>query len=411
MTWERCTDPEPPEVLVGTPIDDTVVVLLDERLRPVPIGVPAEICFGGAIAAGYQARDDLTAAKFVATPVPLEEALRADGRCPPCPVLYRSGDLAMRLPSGNLRFLGRVDRQVRGASHFLPLPEDEARVRLAHRPAFAPPHNRLHQLLPLRTSLTLGYKHPLRTPSLSPSSCVCVRVQVKVRGFRIELEAVEAVARSHWEEVGGRPAARTTKAPPPVQLAAVASSAGELLLFVSKEAAAMSRGGSILEHCAQALPTYSVPRRVIALAAFPTLPNGKINLTALAAAGGDALPGAQTIETAKTGSGGGKGADGRGAAKRFATDSLGMVREVNAGAAASLAREMAVADTVRAFLMYGVVMDHFAGCADGSTVRECAHGSFYFLAWLLLAPSRVALALSALLILLTLDAPACSSSL
>ena len=173
----------------------------------------------------------------------------------------------------------------------------------------------------------------------------------------------------------------------------------------------MSRGGSILEHCAQALPTYSVPRRVIALATFPTLPNGKINLTALAAAGGDALPGAQTIETAKAGSGGGKGADGRGAAKRFATDSLGMVREVNAGAAASLAREMAVADTVRAFLMYGVVMDHFAGCADGSTVRECAHGSFYFLAWLLLAPSRVALALSALLILLTLDAPACSSSL
>ena len=84
---------------------------------------PAEICFGGAIAAGDQARDDRTAAKFVATPVPLEEALRADGRCPPCPVLYRSGDLAMRLPSGNLRFLGRVDRQVRGASHFYPFPK------------------------------------------------------------------------------------------------------------------------------------------------------------------------------------------------------------------------------------------------------------------------------------------------
>ena len=133
----------------------------------------------------------------------------------------------------------------------------------------------------------------------------------------------------------------------------------------------MSRGGSILEHCAQALPTYSVPRRVIALATFPTLPNGKINLTALAAAGGDALPGAQTIETAKAISGGGKGSDGKGGAKRFATDSLGMIREVNAGAASSLAREMAVADAVRAFLMYGVVMDHFAGCADGSTVREC----------------------------------------
>jgi non-ribosomal peptide synthetase component F len=135
MTWERCTDPEPPEVLIGLPIDDTVVVLLDGGLRPVPIGVPAEICFGGAIAAGYQARDDLTAAKFIPIPPPLEDALRADSRCPPCPVLYRSGDLAMRLPSGNLRFLGRVDRQVRTLPTCLPLRLTRAKLAPGHRAA------------------------------------------------------------------------------------------------------------------------------------------------------------------------------------------------------------------------------------------------------------------------------------
>ena len=108
---ERCTDPYPTEVLIGTPIDDTVVVLLDGLLRPAPVGMPAEICFGGAIAAGYLARRDLTSAKFV--PNPLADEMGAGGRVPACPLLYLSGDLAMRLPSGNLRFLGRVDRQVK----------------------------------------------------------------------------------------------------------------------------------------------------------------------------------------------------------------------------------------------------------------------------------------------------------
>jgi len=60
---------------------------------------------------------------------------------------------------------------------------------------------------------------------------------------------------------------------------------------------------------------------------------------------------------------------GGGGSKRFATDSLGMVRELNSATSASLAREAAVADVLRAFLMYGVIMDHFAGCADGATCR------------------------------------------
>lgn len=279
MTWERCTEPHPTEILVGTPIDDTVVMLLDGNQRLVPIGVPAEICFGGAIAAGYLGRDDLTAAKFVRNP--LDEEMM-DPRVPPAPLLYKSGDLAMRLPSGNLRFLGRVDRQV------------------------------------------------------------------KVRGYRIELEAVETVARSKWDgvKVGG----------PPVQLAACCSSAGELVLYVTKRSLE-SATSSLLDHCSQSLPAYSVPSSVLSLETFPTLPNGKINLTALASGN---VPGAEVVEnSAKVGGNG----------KRFATDSLGMTRELNSGQAQSQARETAVADVMRAILMYGVIMDHYAGCADGSTCR------------------------------------------
>ena len=127
MTWERCTDIDPPETLIGTPIDDTIVLLLDANLRPAPIGVPAEIFFGGAIAAGYLAQAELTAKRFLANPLAAEMA--ADPRVPPSPILYRSGDLAMRLPSGSMRFLGRVDRQVKVRGYrigALPLPSNQA---------------------------------------------------------------------------------------------------------------------------------------------------------------------------------------------------------------------------------------------------------------------------------------------
>lgn len=90
--------------VLGVPIPDLRVYLLDEHLQPVPLGVPGEICVGGAgLARGYLNRPELTAARFVADPFSSSPGAR----------LYLSGDLARRTSSGELEYLGRKDQQVK----------------------------------------------------------------------------------------------------------------------------------------------------------------------------------------------------------------------------------------------------------------------------------------------------------
>ncbi len=92
------------EVPIGRPIPNLQVYLLDAELQLVPIGVPGELCVGGAgVARGYLNRPALTAERFV--PDPFDDA--------PGARLYRTGDLARYLPDGNIEFLGRVDHQVK----------------------------------------------------------------------------------------------------------------------------------------------------------------------------------------------------------------------------------------------------------------------------------------------------------
>ena len=99
-TAVRITEPRDP-ISIGRPIADTEVFLLDRHGRLVPRGVPGELCIGGAgVARGYWNRPELTADRFVPSPF-------GPGR------LYRTGDVARWLPSGELEFLGRLDRQVK----------------------------------------------------------------------------------------------------------------------------------------------------------------------------------------------------------------------------------------------------------------------------------------------------------
>jgi amino acid adenylation domain-containing protein len=119
-------------VPIGRPIANNQVYVLDQRLLPVPTGVPGELCIGGAgLARGYMNRPDQTAERFVPHPFPTPGgAEEEDGAR-----LYRTGDLARFLPDGNVEFLGRMDYQVKVRGLRIELGEIEA--TLTHHPIVA----------------------------------------------------------------------------------------------------------------------------------------------------------------------------------------------------------------------------------------------------------------------------------
>ncbi len=90
-------------VSIGRAIPHTAMRVLDEELRPVPIGAVGEVCVSGiGLARGYAGRPGQTAERFLPDPYG-----------PPGTRLYRTGDLARVLPDGNLDFVSRADHQVK----------------------------------------------------------------------------------------------------------------------------------------------------------------------------------------------------------------------------------------------------------------------------------------------------------
>ncbi len=125
-TWfAAATGETPAELLdrlpIGKPIPNFRIYLLDRRLNPVPIGVSGELFIAGVgVARGYLGRPAATADTFTPDPFVEDE---------PGARMYRTGDAARYLASGDIEFIGRVDRQVKLRGFRIELGEIEHRVR------------------------------------------------------------------------------------------------------------------------------------------------------------------------------------------------------------------------------------------------------------------------------------------
>lgn len=100
IVWKAAAAENP--VLIGRPLANTSVYILDAAGKIVPPGIAGEICIGGdGLARGYLNRPELTAEKFIVNPYA------------PAQLIYKTGDLGRFLQNAEIEYLGRSDDQVK----------------------------------------------------------------------------------------------------------------------------------------------------------------------------------------------------------------------------------------------------------------------------------------------------------
>ena len=107
---------------IGKPVPNTNILLHDENLNLVPIGLKGEIYIGGeSLAEGYYLRDDLTKERFI-------RSKYDDGS-----LLYKTGDIGKFLPDGNIEYLGRVDEQLKIRGYRVEPGEIESKINKSEK--------------------------------------------------------------------------------------------------------------------------------------------------------------------------------------------------------------------------------------------------------------------------------------
>ncbi|NIM13759.1 MAG: amino acid adenylation domain-containing protein [Candidatus Aminicenantes bacterium] len=110
---------------IGKPISNTTAYILDNYLKPVPIGVHGELFIGGyGVSRGYLNNPELTAEKFVSASYKSYRSYRTYSS----EKIYKTGDLVRWLLDGNIEFLGRIDSQVKIRGFRIELEEIESHL-------------------------------------------------------------------------------------------------------------------------------------------------------------------------------------------------------------------------------------------------------------------------------------------
>jgi L-proline---[L-prolyl-carrier protein] ligase len=107
-------DPDGGDIPIGKPIEGVRAYVMTDEGSYASLGQEGELLIGGpTVMQGYWADEEKTAQKLVPDP-------RDERR-----LVYRTGDLVAEQPDGNLRFLGRIDNQIKSRGYRIELGEIE----------------------------------------------------------------------------------------------------------------------------------------------------------------------------------------------------------------------------------------------------------------------------------------------
>ena len=100
--WSAFAAADEADMTIGKPVANTRIYILDETIKPVPVGIGGEIFISGSgVGKGYLGEEKLTAERFLPDPFFVGETM------------YRTGDMGIMRADGNIEFLGRKDFQIK----------------------------------------------------------------------------------------------------------------------------------------------------------------------------------------------------------------------------------------------------------------------------------------------------------
>ena len=246
--------------LIGRPIANTRIYILDPHGEPVPVGVVGELYIGGVgVARGYLNRAELTSERFVA------DRFAGDARAR----IYKTGDLARYQANGDIEFLGRNDHQVKLRGYRIELGEIEA--QLARHPLVK------EAVVLAREGATYTSHGRGREAEPWPDGERVIRAQPAAR----QASHGEGHEAETWAD-GERAGHAQPNVPGEKRLVAYVT------LRDLSGAETQLAAEALRAHLTQVLPEHMLPSAFVVLEQFPLTPNGKLDRHALPMPGQEA---------------------------------------------------------------------------------------------------------------------------